>query len=331
MNRFLKRAVPLLLAVALLFYALKDIAFNDIVRQFQEANYGFIALSAALVLLNYGLRGLRWQQPLLAMGYSPTAFRATIAIMTGMVASMIVLGSGELTRCVALQRTDGVPLSRGIGSVVAERALDLLMLGLILMLTLVIEFERVLVFGRGIAPSVSGPVLLIVLAGGGMIGLVVVLLTRRLKFKRHPSWQRLVNFGQGIGQGMLSIRQLPRPGLFIVLTIALQAVAWLSVYVMLLSLEITRLLPPSAALSIVAAASIGGLAVPTQAGVGTYHFVVSRVLALYGLTVAEGVAIATFQHTVGFGIGLLLSSLSFLVMPGLISGRGNFSTHKADS
>ena len=318
MSSLLKRAIPLLLAVALLIYALKDVAFTDIVRQFQEANYGYIALSAVLVLLNYGLRGLRWQQPLLAMGYQPTGFRTTIAIMTGMVASMIVLGSGELTRCLTLQRTDGVPLSKGIGSVVAERVLDLLMLGVILLLTLMVEFERVLAFGRNLGLSAPGPVLLIALGGAAVIG-VVVLVGNLLGLDKHPFWQRIRGFGQGIWQGVLSVRQLPRPGLFIVLTVMLQAVTWLSTYVMLLSLEVTRSLPSSAALSILAAASIGGLAVPTQAGLGTYHFVVSRVLVLYGLTVADGVVIATFQHTVGFGISLVLSSVSFLVVPGLIS------------
>jgi glycosyltransferase 2 family protein len=318
MNRFLKRVVPLLLAAILLAYALKDIAFADIVRQFQQANYWFIGLSALLGLLNYGLRGWRWQQPLLAMGYRPTAFRATIGIMSGMVASMIVLGSGELTRCLTLQRTDGVPLSKGIGSVVAERVLDLIMLALLLLLTLVVEFDRVLAFGRGTGLSFPGSVLFIGLGGVLLIGLGAVSVGRWLGLDKHPFWQRIVGFMMGIWQGISSVRQLPRPGLFVALTVGLQLITWLATYVMLLSLTATRSLPPSAALSIMAAASVGGLAVPTQAGVGTYHFVVSRVLALYGLTVAEGVAVATFQHAVGFGISLVLSSLSFLVVPGLV-------------
>jgi hypothetical protein len=63
------------------------------------------------------------------------------------------------------------------------------------------------------------------------------------------------------------------------------------------------------------------LAVPTQGGIGTYHFFVSRALVLYGLPAAEGVSIATFMHAIGFGINLVLSSTSFLIVPILVQHR----------
>lgn len=77
-----------------------------------------------------------------------------------------------------------------------------------------------------------------------------------------------------------------------------------------------------------AVSSLGGLAVPTQGGIGTYHFLVSRALVLYGFTSAEGAVVATFLHAVGFGINLVLSSVSFLVLPILITSR---PTKQADS
>ena len=80
-------------------------------------------------------------------------------------------------------------------------------------------------------------------------------------------------------------------------------------------------LPPTAALTIMAVASIGGLAVPTQGGIGTYHFFVSRALVLYGLTLPEGVVAATFMHAVGFAIRLVFSSISFVIVPSLVSQR----------
>lgn len=171
---------------------------------------------------------------------------------------------------------------------------------------------------QGLGLRLPGPILLAVLAAVILLTGAILIIGRRFGLHRHPFWQRIVDFVGGIWQGILSLRQLPRPGLFILLTIALQLIGWLGTYSVLLSLEATRSLPPSAALAIMAVASVGGLAVPTQAGVGTYHFVVSRVLALYGLTLAEGVAVATFQHAVGFGISIVLSSVSFLLIPGLI-------------
>ena len=70
-----------------------------------------------------------------------------------------------------------------------------------------------------------------------------------------------------------------------------------------------------------AVSGLGTLLVPTQGGVGTFHFVVSRALVLYGLTTTEGALVATFMHAVSFGINLILSSLSFLIVPTLVQQR----------
>ncbi|WP_405516695.1 hypothetical protein [Spirosoma sp. KNUC1025] len=49
-------------------------------------------------------------------------------------------------------------------------------------------------------------------------------------------------------------------------------------------------------------------------------------LLLYGLSETESVVAATFMHAVGFSLTLLLSSISFLVVPMLISTRPSSST-----
>ncbi len=72
---FVRRGLPIILAVSLLAYALKDVSFGDIAGQFQQANYGLIGLVGLVFVLNYFVRGIRWQQPLIALGYRPTAFQ----------------------------------------------------------------------------------------------------------------------------------------------------------------------------------------------------------------------------------------------------------------
>ena len=323
MNSFLiRRGLPIILAVVLLAYALKDISFSAIIDQFQRANYGLIALFGLITVGSYLLRGKRWQQPLWGLGYRPTAFRTTVAMQTGIISSMIVLGSGELTRCITLQRTDGIPVSQGIGSVVAERIIDLFMLLLVLILTLILEFSRMQVFMDGLAPNVPNAYLIALILGGittaGLLGWWVI---TRPVVRQHRLTLKLFGLVQGFSQGFMAIRQLPQPGLFIFLTVLNQLLAWLSAYLLLLAVDSTHNLPPTVALTILAVSSLGGLAVPTQGGIGTYHFLVSRALVLYGFSVGEGAVIATFMHAVSFGINLLLSSLSFLIVPVLITNR----------
>jgi uncharacterized protein (TIRG00374 family) len=323
MKQLLKTVLPFVLAISLLAYALKDISFTDIGQQFQQAHYGWIALVGLLTVLIFLVRGKRWQQPLLALGYFPTAFRATIATLAGVIASMIVPGSGELTRCATLQRTDNVPFSQGVGSVVAERIIDLIMLGLVLLLTFLLEINRVKRYLSGLsfrlpdktAWFLAGVLLaFLVLAGVGIWRMLLI-----SNKKQHPVALKIANSVKGLWRGFSAIRQLPSPLLFVLLTVLSQFFSWLSTYWLLMALDSTHSLPPTAALTILAVSSLGGLAVPTQGGIGTYHFLVSRVLVLYGFTPAEGAVVATFLHAVGFGINLVLSSLSFLIVPYILA------------
>jgi glycosyltransferase 2 family protein len=321
MNRLLKRLLPIGLSIGLLAYALKDISFSDIGQQFEQAKYGWIGLVVILIILSYILRGKRWQQALLALGHQPTTFRATVAMQSGLVASMIVPGSGELTRCATIGRTDGVPLSHAVGSVVAERVLDLIMLGLLLLLAFVLELSRMQAYLASLTfvkPGLFVGVFLAVILLGG-IGIYFI--WQLPSVRNQPLVAKIRGFSRGLGEGFLAIRRLPNPTLFVVLTLLGQFVGWLSTYILLLALDSTQSLPPTAALTIMTVASIGGLAVPTQGGIGTYHFFVSRALVLYGLTLEEGVVAATFMHAVGLGTNLLLSSISFMIVPFLVSQR----------
>ncbi|MFD1142755.1 lysylphosphatidylglycerol synthase transmembrane domain-containing protein [Larkinella insperata] len=326
MMRFLRRILPFCLAVALLAYALKDISFDDLGRQFQRAHYGWIALVGLITVLTYLVRGKRWQQPLMALGHHPTVFRATVAMLAGVIASLVVPGSGELTRCATLQRTDGVPFSQGIGSVVAERVIDLLMLGTVLLLTLLVELNRMQTYLAGLAlnvPNVSGWEVAGGIVAVGLLGWLSWRWLLKLALQQHSLALRFTNTVKGLWTGFSAIRRLPQPYLFVLLTVLTYFFFWLSTHWLLLSLDRTHALPPSAALTILAVSSLGGLAVPTQGGIGTYHFFVSRVLVLYGFSPAEGALVATFLHAVGFGINLILSSLSLVLVPFILTKKPN--------
>ncbi len=330
MQQIGKRLLVLAVSVALLAYALKDVAFADIQDEFRRADYRLIALVGLLTLISYFLRGLRWQQPLRALGHRTTILRTTVAIQTGAVSSMIIPGSGEITRCLTLQRTDQIPVAQGIGSVVAERIIDLFMLAMVLLLTVGLEFARMRTYLASL--TFRAPGLAVVLGAVGVFVLAVLLawwLFRSAFVQQHPLTRRVRSMVSGFGQGFMAIRHLPNPGLFVVLTLAYQLLAWLVIYVSLQAVEATRNLPPTAALTILAVSSLGGIAVPTQGGIGTYHFLVSRALVLYGFTTPAGAVIATFLHTIGFGFNLLLSSLGFLVLPLLLARKRNAAVASA--
>ncbi|MBD2754761.1 lysylphosphatidylglycerol synthase transmembrane domain-containing protein [Spirosoma validum] len=323
-KRLVRQGLPILLAIGLLWYVLKEVPFATLVAQFGQANYWWLAVAGLIIGIYHISRSARWQLTLQALGYHPALFHTTVALLAGTLASMIIPGAGELTRCGTLQRTDGIPIAKGIGSVVAERVIDLIMLGALVGLTFLLEFKRVgsylisilsPLWIRITANENAGFFFLCTLVIVGLLTGVVYWLLWRTTLRQHAFILRLSAISRDIGKGFMGIRQLKRPGLFIVLTLLSYGLAFLTTYVLFFATSQTLTLPPTAALTILTVSSLGGLAVPTQGGLGTYHFLVSRVLMLYGLPETESVVVATFLHAVGFGINLVLSSLSFLVVP----------------
>lgn len=314
-----RRLVPFLIALGLLLYVIKDISFYDIGRQIEFVNYKWIGLATCIGVINSILRGKRWQQALLGLGYRTTTFKTTIAMQAGQIASMIVIGSGEITRCITIQRTDTVPLSHALGSVVAERVVDLLMLILMIVLAFVLELGRMLSYLESITSTLSVKSII--------ISIVIVLVgTTTLYYichlpviSKHPLWKRLNGFIYGFQKGFLSLRQLPNPFLFIALSMISQLLNWIGNYCFFQSLNILQNLPFTASLTTMVLVLVSSLAIPTQGSIGTYHFIVSRVLILYGIPLSNGIVAVTIIHGVSFAIALLLSSISFLIIPFLIN------------
>lgn len=329
-KRLVQQGLPVVLSIALLWYVLKDVPLVEIGEQFRQADVGWLAVSGLVTGLYQLVRAARWQLTLQALGYQPSLFRTTTALLAGTMASMLVPGAGELTRCGTLQRTDGVPMAQGIGSVVAERVVDLVMLLVLIALTVLLEFRRVgqymmallMPVARRLIPGKPSTTLLVIVS----ISLVALFIGLYHVLRSEAFWKnrfvvRVVTIIQEVKRGFLSIQQLKQPGLFVFLTVVNYGLAFLMTYSLFFASSQTTALPPQAALTILTVSSVGGIAVPTQGGIGTYHFLVSRALVLYGMTLTEGVVVATFLHAVQTGFSLLFSSLSFLIVPLLIASR----------
>ena len=312
------------LSLALLIYVLRDMALAELTQQFRRASYGWILPVAFTLLLMYACRALRWQLVLAALGYRPTLLRTLIALMAGNLTSLVIPGAGELTRCGTLTRTDGVPLAQGIGSVVAERMVDLLALLALILLTFSLEYNRLRAY---FYPMLTQRLTGLVSSGIVWLGLAGLFLTAvSLYWVSRQGKNRgvalvLSQLAQGLWTGLLSIRRVKQIPLFIGLTIAIYFLAFAATYLAFFTMPQAHLLKPQVALTIFTLSTMGGLAVPTQGGLGTYHALARWVLIMYGFGGAEGTVVATFLHAILTGLNVLWSLIGFLAVPFLAPDR----------
>lgn len=311
----------LLLAVAggLLLFSFKGMSFSKVAQQLREANIFWLSLSLIISVAALVSRAYRWKLLIEPLGYSPSLKKTFYALMVGYFANLAFPRLGEVTRCGSLNKTESVPFSSLIGTVIIERAVDVISLLICIILTAIIEFNRLgnwlndKIFNpmAGKLQNLTSPLFII----SAVIVIVLFALAIRY-FKKKASnankESRIAHFIHELIKGLRSIANLKHPGQFIFHSVLIWVFYLLSTYVSFYALPNTHL-GLGAALFLL---SLGGVAMsaPVQGGIGIYHLLVSEGLMLYGLPHEDGLTFAILVHGSQMGLTILLGSISLFLL-----------------
>ncbi|MBL0763918.1 lysylphosphatidylglycerol synthase transmembrane domain-containing protein [Marivirga atlantica] len=333
---FLKYTISLAVAVLLFWYLYKDLDFAEMVARFKQVDLTWVYLSIGLSFLSHFVRAYRWNLLLEPLGYDLKSGRTFLAVMVGYLANFIVPRMGEISRCGILQKTDNVPISTGIGSVVTERIIDVLCLLVVILITLSLEFDMLSEFflslisqkTEGLSPNNTiWFVLLFIMI---VIGATYFLIKRNsAKLKQNALFNKVANFLRQLVEGVLSIRKLKKGPQFIASTIFMWILYYLMTYVVIFSLEETARLSITAGFTMLVLGGIG-MATPVQGGIGAFHYLMSAGLLLYGIPENDGIFFALLLHTTNSVAIMVLGLISFfisMVIPKRKSGEIYANAH----
>lgn len=308
-----------LFLIWLITHDLSPVQWHKIRMAFREANYWLLIPVLAIGTLSHLFRALRWRLLIRPMGYE-TALTSTFgAVMIGYLSNLALPRMGEITRCGVLSRYEGVPMHKLIGTMIAERAIDMICLLLLLVWTLLVQIPVVGgFFSHDILEPLSrklqgqhGPVRYLVLPG-----LLLVLAAGYLLIKQfsHTRWYRsLKALVLGVREGLFSVFHMRNKGLFFIYTLLIWACYFLMVYVGFFCFQSTSGLGLLAGLSVLGFGSIGMIA--TQGGIGAYQLIVQKILLLYGISEAYGYAFGWLSWLAQTGLILLLGLISLVALP----------------
>ncbi len=275
----------------------------------------------------YIVRALRWQMLIKATGHTTSFHNAFAALSISYFVSLIIPRLGEITRCLSIKRQHPVPFMQLLGTVIIERVIDIISLIVMLLLTLLLQFDHIVEFMTEniFHPFYEGIVVKIIAGNKSII--IVTLLALSLitalffyfrKYIREKSPKLIVKFVEGLKQGIISVSKLEQKKLFIFYTILIWLGYYFMTYFWLFVFKETSVLGWGACLSIVSIGTIGR-SVPIQGGgMGAYHFLVTQVVILYGVSEAFGKTLATCIHggqvffTFAMGlVGLLIFFIAY--------------------
>lgn len=309
--------ISLALAGGLLYFVFKDIDLQDLGAKFQSADYTWVFLTALVQLIAHISRGYRWKLLIEPSGYNPSTYRTTLAVLIGYLINLVLPRAGELARCGSLAKMEQVPFEKSFGAVVAERLMDVVILALLIVLNLLLEFDRIQGFFWQLAGEKFRSPGLVIGVGVGGVGLLVVgyVIVRRFgqSWLANPFLAKVWAWLMGLWDGFSGIFRMKRPGAFFLHTVIIWVMYYLMTYFLCQALPETKHLSYLAVLTILVMGTIG-MAAPTVGGIGSYHFLVGQIVVLYGLSQSDGIALATFLHTmIGLALVVIFGGLGFIL------------------
>ena len=264
-----------------------------------------------LVLAHYS-RAMRWKILMEPLGYNPSNFNTFAAVMIGYLVNAGVPRLGEVVKCTLLARYEKLRADRLVGTIVMERAVDVVCLIIVFVATLIFQGS---IIGEHVAAKFSTfftdntghtSIVKIAVVLSSVIVFVFILYFFLKRFGHIDAVAKIKNVLNGILHGLNSIRLVRHKGRFLFWTGCMWVLYLAGTTIGIYALQETAFLGIGGGLTTLAFGSIGMIVTP--GGIGAYALIVSQLMGWYGLN----------PDTIGNALGWLLWSVQTIII--LIGG-----------
>ena len=253
------------------------------------------------------IRGLRWQLLSKSLGYKSNKLISIASVFMCYTSNMAIARSGEFVRASVLSSYNNIPIGKTLGTIAAERVVDICISLLILISIWILQYELI------IESLFDDEVLLYINDNIGVIVLVVlafiiasIILIKKVK--------RLRRFFNTILEGLLSVTMLKSK---IILFVIFSLLIW-SCYILAFSV-IKFSVPELSVIDsnlIFPAFVVGVYSISlSNHGLGVYPLAISLFLVNFGVNTELGLTYGWLAWSCQAIITLIFGALSFFVLP----------------
>ena len=284
--------------LCILFFVFKDKDLEKMFIDLKNAEYKWLIFSMVFGYAAYLFRALRWLLLLETMNYKTSANHATQAVAAGYFANIVFPRAGELVRCTSLYKVTGIPVNKLFGTILLERAIDVVLLLICICLSFVLKFKELSSFFGTVLNSGSsgeitfGKLIFIVCLIAIPLGLYLL----RNAFKKTLLFQKILSLVLGVKEGFQTAFYMKQKGLFTLYTLLIWLMYLLMTYICFYSIPETTHLTLADGLYITVIGGLG-MVVPVQGGIGPYHAAVTLGVVSIGLSETTGATLAVLIHS----------------------------------
>lgn len=312
----LKVLLPFVLGGAIMVWVYKGFDFSRLGAALKQMNWFWLLLSFVFEILSHIIRGLRWQQTLEPLGVHPKTSNCVNAVFLSYASNLVIPRVGEVSRCGVLSKYDGISFAKSLGTVVTERIVDTLIVGLMVGATLLLQMNVFRSFFRktgtnihAIEDFILSPSFLILILCIIGVGILFYYLLRTLSF-----FEKVKGVVLNVWEGVLSLKRVKNLPLFLFWSLAIWGCYFLQFYLTFFCFGFSSGLGILAGFVLFAAGSVA-VVVPTPNGAGSWHFAVISMMMLYGVSAEDAGLFALIVHSSQTFLLILLGIWAMVALP----------------
>ena len=139
----LKNLLPVFIGVFCIYYSFKDISFSEFKEYFTKINYLWVFVGIFVGALSHISRSYRWKFLIEPLGYKLGFINSVLTVFSAYLINYTIPRAGDIARATMISKYENIPFEKAIGTIVAERAVDVISILVIIMIGLIIEFDKI--------------------------------------------------------------------------------------------------------------------------------------------------------------------------------------------
>lgn len=325
LKKYFGYSLPLLLMTFFLYLAFKGVDFNQVLSILEQLSIGWFILFILAFLTSHFLRALRWKTILKSTKPDASILNLFGSIMIGYGVNSVIPRLGELYRGLFAGKWENISRSVVLGTIVVERILDILVLGISVLVSVLIYqgdlYNELIWLKSTVIVGFVGIffiILILILVVQLKEKFYSFIITLAGKFSKTIA-EKLAYIFEMLIDGFSTVRGLKNYLWIIFYSILIMLNYGLSALLGFYVLGLENSFEVSYGMAwIVMTISAFGIIIPTPGGAGTFHYIaISVLVGLFSFTEEAASAYAILTHTVSTVIFII----SMFLFMGYINNR----------
>ncbi|MAZ06925.1 MAG: TIGR00374 family protein [Rickettsiales bacterium] len=306
--RNFKFIIPIYIGIFCIYLTLKNVPFSDLSKYFYKINYSWVLLGVVFGALSHISRSYRWKYLISPMGYKLGFINSILSVFSAYLINYTIPRAGDLARATMVSKYEDIPLDKTIGTIVAERVVDVICILLLISFALVVEFDKISTKLTSLFQETNFSKILIYIVFLTSTLIIIYFIIRRLNIKNLLS-----NFFSGIYEGIIVIFKMDKSVWFILHSFFI----WIMYLLMFWATSMAFIeLHDVPSYQLIIAFTLAALSIMfSNGGIGIYPLSVGISLSWYGIELTTGLAFGWVSWLSQTMLVVIFGGISLIILP----------------